>query len=379
MIPRTVHIGEHINATTAFFEDGQPIESKDPSTSPIFVVRDIHGDVICGGVGTLNETDGLYHASFTVPNKAPISSSDAKYVIEWELEGNNNKKYKSLEYFDVTHPSFDTIDLKEQQKLTLPFSNTTLSIPLPEKPQEITFELYDSNNNSVFKSEEEDIKNTGVYDSYFIYNTNIPENIMKEERDYVGVWKFMFGGESNHLFQKIQCTDIWTMSLLSDMRMYLDKVAKAIDLYVGYRDSDLYFHLMNGLDIVNMVTPITQWDMVSFKGSMGLPGFIPLGGGCYSALRAQYLAEGDSAFDYNGQPVTLSVDRTQYIEAELSRWQDWLREDLKQFKKQWVHRRRGFHLGITWPNVRGWGGVGGYDIRHEGQPINRTIGSRIVR
>lgn len=373
MIPRTVHIGENVEATAAFFEEGSPVESSDPSKYPIFVVRDINGDLVAGGVGSLNETDNLYHANFTVPSSAPISSEETKYMIEWELKGANGKIYKSLEYFDVVHPSFDAVDLKEQQKLALPFTDLTLTLPLPDQPSEISFELFNTNNESIYEVNS-GITSTGVYDTYFVYTVTIPSGTMSENNNYIGVWKFTLGGESNNYIQKIQCADLFAMNQISDMRMYLDKVAKSIDLYVGYRDSDLYFHLMNGIGIVNMITPITDWDLVSFKGSMGIPPFILTGGGCYSALRAQYLAEGDSAFDFSGQPVQLSVDRTQYIESELGRWEEWLRDDLKQFKKQIVHRNRGFHLNTTWPNVRGFGGMGGMDLRHLGIPLKRTIG-----
>ena len=373
MIPRTVYLGEYIEATAAFFEDGRPIESSDPSIYPFFVVKDINGDMVQGGVGSLNQTDNLYHATFTLPSDAPISGSDEKYIIEWELEGKNGKTYKNTEYFDVVHPSVNAVSLKEQQKLALPFTELTLSLPLPEKPDNISFELYNMEN-SVMVHQNSLASQQGTFNGYFIYTVTIPANVMQENKIYNGVWKFNLGGEVQNFLQNIQCADLYAMSKISDMRMYLDKVAKEIDLYVGYRDSDLYFHLMNGIDIVNIVTPITEWTLETFKGGMGLPDFILMGGGCYSALRAQYLAEGDSSFDYSGQPVTLSVDRTQFIESELGRWEQWLKEDLKEYKKQLKNRSHGFHLGLTYPNVSGWSGVAGADLRNTGVPLKRTIG-----
>jgi hypothetical protein len=53
----------------------------------------------------------------------------------------------------------------------------------------------------------------------------------------------------------------------------------------------------------------------------------------YEALRAQYLAEGVSAFDFSGQSVSLTVDRTQYLESEMGRIQAYLDTTLPQVKK----------------------------------------------
>lgn len=63
MIPRTVYLGEEVTATAAFLkEDGSPYEPSNSSLYPIYTVLDPQRRLVTGGIGTLNDADGLYEA-----------------------------------------------------------------------------------------------------------------------------------------------------------------------------------------------------------------------------------------------------------------------------------------------------------------------------
>ncbi len=350
MIPRTMYIGEQIEATMGFFDDnGLPISPSDPSLYPTYVLKDPNQELVVAGIGSFSAIDNLYHATFQIPDDAPISEDDAKYIIEWELISVGGKEYKSAEYSDVVHPSYNLTTTKEQQKIILPFLPLQLSLPIPSEPTAIEFHIYDESNNIIHTGTPE---STGQYSGYYIYSINVASNILTTGQFYGGVWKFTIEGDERVYYQKIWAIDINAMSMISDLRMKADKVLKEIDVYTGYRDSDLYFHLQEGLNYLNMLWVPTSWTYVSFSGSLGLSKWSLYDCALWSLLRAQYLAEGDSAFSYDGQPVTLSVDRTSYIEAELGRLQDEIDDKIVPWKKQVIKRGRSVgHLGVTYPNV----------------------------
>lgn len=351
MIPRSVYLGEQVEASATFFENGQPVQSKDPTQYPLAVVKDAEGNLVYASVSTFFPMDNSYHVTFEIPDNAILSTDEFKYSIEWELVSTLGKSYRLTEFFDVWHPSYNLTSSKEQQKLVLPFVPMELSVPLPGKPLEIKLTIYNDSNAVISTINP---VNKGIYSGYYIYTANIPANTFKENKFYAAVWSFTLGNEESVFYQKIQCADLWAMSKISDMRMYLDKVMKDIDTYVGWRDSDLYFHLQQGLNHLNILWLPTDWTFISMKGTLSFMFNGMLTCALYSALRAQYLAEGDSAFSYSGQPVTLEIDRTGFIEAELGRLQDLIENQIKPAKIQAIKRmRNGGHLNLTYPSVSG--------------------------
>lgn len=367
MIQRTIYLGETVEATAGFFEAGAPIQPSNPTTSPVYIVRDIHEDIVTFGVASLG-SDNLYHTTITIPTSAVLSEEDKKYVIEWELLSNTGKSYKLAEYFDVVHPNWNVIKEKEIQKITLRSSPLLFGIPLPSEPSSISFELRDINGLIINSGTP---TTSGKYSDYLIYNYTVPADIMTEGQDYIGIFNFTLGGEQNIFHQTVHCIDLWALTKLSDMRMYLDKVQKDIDLYTGYRDSDLYYHLRYGLDFLNMIFPTTSWTYATFKGQFAQYVYSLIGCACLSALRAQYLAEGDSAFDYSGQPVSLTVDRTQFIESELGRWESWIDNVLKPWKKDAVKKTQfAGHLGLSFPTVSGYSAMA-MNLQYKGFPFRQ--------
>ena len=351
MIPRTISVGEEFEANAGFFEAGIPVPSINSALYPTYTIT-FEGFTILEGIGTYNDTDKLYHMSGTIPINSTISSEAEKYQIKWDLVSEVNKSYSFIEVFDVNNPAFTEITNKETQKLALINRPLILSLPLLNIPQEISLVLED-NGDLVYTGSP---VQKGIYNDYYIYNVTIPKEYMTVEQEYQAIWDFMIAGVEATFFQKVYCCSTYSLSILSDLRMYLDKVAKSVDLYTGYKDSDLYFHLKQGLAVINLIMPITTWNFNYIK--QNTLDYALLQGACYSALKAQYLAEGDSAFSYSGQPVTLEVDRTAFVESELSRIETWLNGEFKLAKADQVKRLRIGHLGLTRPSISGLMGGG---------------------
>jgi len=366
MIPRTVYLGEEVAALASFFKNGQVIEVIDSSIYPFYTVRDTEQKFVTGGVGTLG-VDNLYHATFTIPSDAAISTPEAKYVIEWEMLSITGETYILSEYFDVIHADYNEIIQKEQQNISLSFTPLKLVLPVPSEVAEVTFVVYDELSNIVYTGT---VVEASKYSNLFIYETTIPADTLTSGKIYSGVWTFRVQEEISVYLRKITVCDLYSLNKVSDIRMYLDKVGKSIDLYTGYRDSDLIFHLNQAVSLLNLISPITEWRLLDFTTTLKAAEYVLIQAACYSALKSQYLAEGDNAFDFSGQPVTLTVDRTQYIESELSRIQEYLENVFPLWKKQFKNRQHSSALGLTWPSVNRNFGI---DQRRLGIPLIQPI------
>ena len=347
MIPRTVHLGQEVQISASFVDrDSNVVLAKNPSTGPTFLIKDPDQNIVEYGVAFYNEVDKQYHAEFTVPLNAKLSEDDSRWVVEWELIDSFDREYTFFETFDVINPFYNEADAKEMTKMTLTMSELHLTLPVVEHPEHIKFTLYDEYSQVVYNGTP---VSSGTYSEFYTYMVNIPANTLKQ-----GVYLGLFEFDGNTFSQVINAVDLWTLNRLTELRMMADKVMKSIDLYTGYHDSDLYFHLNNGLAYFNMLWVPTGFNLMEFKSSYSPLIFGLQVCGLHSLLRSQYLAEGDSAFDYSGQPVQLSVDRTGFIEAELGRLDQLLESTVKPAKIQAIKRAESVgHLGITIPTVGG--------------------------
>ena len=405
MIPRICFPSEKIKATAAFTDNnGKALTSKNSQIYPVWRIIDQQGEFILGGIGNLNTKTRLYEAEFILPDYIKISADDGTltqntenqqehpYMIEWEMVDITGKEWNVRETFLVGDLNFNT-RIKEQQFITIPQSSLSLSIPIVRDMSNayINFALYkDTDTNSQLWSVVPQLN--GTYGEYYIYSVTIPAGIMSEDTGYLGVWQFSdspfektsnnrnnntygnniasttFGNTSGlaHSFpvetgditfftQVITCTSLWSLKILSGMRMYLDHVQKNQDTYAGYQDSELLFHLYRGVEILNSVGLITQWTLQTWKSTSYLQGgtFWLLMAACYSALRSHYLAEVDLKFDYSGQPVSLSVDRSSDLDSFASSIKDLLDNEFKSTKNQIVksYGKMIGTLNLTFPSI----------------------------
>jgi hypothetical protein len=119
--------------------------------------------------------------------------------------------------------------------------------------------------------------------------------------------------------------------------MLIDKVQKKIGHVQAYSDSDMYEYMVRGTEYVNAVNPITGWTLVNWPAQYGMTNFL-LMAAAWWGLNAQYLSEGELAFNFSGQTVTLDVDRTGYYSDAMGRLKDYLDTQLQQTKRNMLRR-----------------------------------------
>lgn len=103
-----------------------------------------------------------------------------------------------------------------------------------------------------------------------------------------------------------------------------------------YTQSDLLHYLQRGLNLFNGYAPnLTGFTGTNMQGAL-FDGLILCAS--YYALAAQLLAEGMLAFDFSGQAVTLSVDRTPHLESALGRVEQQIQERIPKLKQMLLRR-----------------------------------------
>ncbi len=363
MIDRIVYLNSSVDVTMAFMEAGVPVIPSDPAVYPLWMVKDPMGNVVDFGVGTFNAGDNLFHASWAVPEDAPLSKDTAKWSIDWDVLSNTNIRYKSTEYFDCAHPDFDATSVKEQQKLILSTVASSLSVPVPGTPSNISFSVTNLQGDQVWTpSAGNEPANKGMYGDYYIYTVTVPANTLQGNTQYLGIWQIELGGSTSTFIVKIFGASPYELSLVSDLRAFLDKALKPNDLIIGYKDSELLNFIYRGLDTLNQFPPPSNWTLSDIN-NLGLNSILILAAAWWG-LDVQYLAEADSMFDYSGQSISLTSDRTGFIESEKSRIWEYLDGTFKIQKKNLARQgaaggsQGGYgscSLGISLPTTGGGG------------------------
>ena len=97
-----------------------------------------------------------------------------------------------------------------------------------------------------------------------------------------------------------------------------------------YAQSDLLLYLERGLNLFNMLgTQVTNFNGTNMQGVL-FDAWVTCAS--YYALASQLQAEGALAFDFSGQSVSLSVDRTGQLDSALGRIEGQINDQIKPYK-----------------------------------------------
>jgi len=150
---------------------------------------------------------------------------------------------------------------------------------------------------------------------------------------YQVVWKFW--NNPNQIFREASSLWIVTDSMINAIEDVKSKVNKARQTLYGTPDSqfpstEISKWLRRGMDLFNgWQGQFTSFTMTKAKGVVREYWLL-----CAekSALEAQYLMEGEKAFNFAGANISLDVDRTSYLDNMASKIQSQLDNDLKPIK-----------------------------------------------
>lgn len=173
----------------------------------------------------------------------------------------------------------------------------------------------------------------------YLYTTSIDTNLPLIDNSgaafyprlepYTLVWQYVLNGNNN-----TEVCSVWIVfpSMLmaaKDLLSEINKARSGLGDKPTFSVEDAFLYLRLGGDYWNAYEQVTNFTFLNATG--GVRSFW-LGYSKIFALRAQYLYEAESNFDFQGNAIQLSVQREQYYESLASALENQLNEPARKFK-----------------------------------------------
>lgn len=309
-------------------------------------LMDVNGIVYANGnafeyivttTGLATKADG--RGIITVPSDVPINLDGNKYQIRWTLILPNASPIFSFENVKVV--SQFTVPQGVDDAVEMQGDIAKLTIVLPKFYDHVGIELYRMTGSSkivAFTEVQEKYKTPdGYYCVAHVDSSQMP--VLLEH--YVVIWKYWNDVKPNEVYRQTGRCFITNASILSatdDLRSFIQRADASLmnknEMIFTVQNLTVFLRL--GRDHFNGAYGVlTQFDMTDATSAIRA---FWLMHAQVQALRAQFLAEGEKAFNFQGQAVSLDVDRTQYYEQLASNIQQVLDNECKPFKQNLIKK-----------------------------------------
>lgn len=328
------------NSLPVYFKDtnGLPIVL---ATPPQFIFSDFNNATIISGLCVQDNVDpSKWVATFTIPNQVTVTTNEeTAYTLTFNASLPNNTTKQISKLFEVAEQNFLVINenipivttadsiFTDMLQITYPFTVSSFKVSLRNDIDRI-FKTFDEvQNPQVFSSNQ--------YYNVYRYNSNqIISSIMQTQ--LVGgvvqaVWEYVVNGNPFTKINPVYIVNAAGYAFINDLRMVLDKY-KFVDLdpRLQWQDAELLHFVVKGVERLNASNPPTAYDLTKVPIAAK---YAVYQGALVEACKAWFLAEGQRTFEYQGQDISLNVDRTQYISKIQDDANAWLSENMRELKQ----------------------------------------------
>lgn len=339
LIPEVVE-GESINLIEFFVDDfDEPVLPSETTTGPevLLLDNDPERSIIANAIGTPGQDPGSWQVDFSIPKIGLPDQTD--FEVVWKIMDEEFQTHTLKRYIKI----FPCVDNRDSDIVFVKPMNTVAMIdaviPVSFNPaagdQLLISAAY--NNNPIFELLDVNDPTNGIKWNATSTRTSIQFRdafALQELQPHFLQFQYKKSGQ---MIPQFYTQNLWVvtpqvMVAANMLEQYINKaklenVIPALEYTMG----DLVHYLSRGLNLFNTFPPI----VTGFTG-MNMQGHILdawLTCASYYALGAQLQAEGQLAFDFSGQSVSLNVDRTPTIEGALGRMENHMETQLKPYKK----------------------------------------------
>jgi hypothetical protein len=356
-------LGEQTTAEVFFRNDnGSPLMVAAP---PRFSVFDFNNALVLSGVGAQDPINtARWTGQFTIPSDAPVTVKDQRYSIVWTVTDTTGNSFKDRYSFSVrSADDFDIqfFDTDERLALAQKAFSDYLILPSNLILSSLSLQVLDLKDNVLFEAT--NISTAPSADNgrvaRYQYNSVTPVTALSVPQyncaPYKVVWTYVVDGVEEQSIHFLYAISPKVATFIHNLRMMIDKARnQSYNPALTFFDTDLIRYLNLGLSQFNSMKPQAfRFNMRDLPPEMEYP---VLQCAAYNGLRAQLLAEGQAAFNFGGQSVTLDVDRTASIESEIGRLQSYIDQEIPGIKRRHVRSGRsvGGILGVTINSTFNW-------------------------
>lgn len=304
--------------------------------SPTWSILDDSSEVVVSGTGSQDLSVANHWSTvFTLPTNIPVTD-DLLYTIVWSATSESGTAVLFTEQFKVANVI--EVGADEPGVLVLQGHRFTDFIETEAPLDEYTVSITDVNNNVLYTTTSDSSPVGSVVNSKYHYRVRVP--IVSKLTaagaglfNYSIIWEMVYPtGPSSMEVHQLYVITPRTMSIISNLRLLLDKARnRDINVNLRWTDTELAAFIAMGIQRINGAPPqFTNWTIESVPKQLT---DLVLKAAEYEAFNSLYLAEGMAAFDFQGQAVSLSVDRTKYIDTLRKDLGDWLTNAIYQAKR----------------------------------------------
>lgn len=270
-------------------------------------------------------------AVVNVPSSTPPTLDAQAYILRWRLTNVGTSDYYASESLRVE--SLATVPLGPESIVELAGDAVQLGLVLENPYPNVYVSVFSGNTQVVSPTQ---VHTKDRVSSGWYYRAGLDASHLRASLDpYLVNWKY-HGASLVPAYRQQAHAFLVNPMILSAIEDVQSRIMRARTQLMG--QSDMLFDpvtvmtwLRRGRDMFNAAYGlITSFTMVAATG--GVREFW-LAYSEIEALRAQYLAEGEKAFDFQGQAISLNVDRTQYYQGMADAIQQGLSDSVRDYKK----------------------------------------------
>lgn len=272
------------------------------------------------------------NAVVNLPSSTPPSLDGQAYQIRWTLDLQDGSPVQNA-YETLVVTGSMHVPTGPQDAVEMAGDTVQLSIVVPRAYAVMQVELFSGN---VVTMPAVDVTTKARVSSGWMYTVLVDTSQLSAALEaYTISWKYRDSGVSP-MNRETARLYLMNPSMLAAIQDIKQSVAKARSTTMGFEDTSfdvptVASWLRRGRDEFNSIGGlITSFTMTNAKD--GIREYW-LRYSEVAMLRAQALAEGEKAFDFQGQSISLNVDRTQYYQSAADSLQSALDQQVIPFKK----------------------------------------------
>lgn len=279
---------------------------------------------------TTIEADAVVH----VPSSVPPSLDSQKYQIRWSLiDATTNEATYAFESIRVLGLTSDPTGVQDNVELV--GDQATLTIVLPDLYDTVGFEIFAATGNSSVLAFTPVMNPQRVSSGWFYQGVVNTSTLTASTAPYIVSWKYFNSASPWSSYRetaRLFVINPSMMNAIEDTRRTVNRAKATLFQFADmvFDTQTLISFLRRGKDTFNGAGGyVTTFDMTDATG--GVRDFW-LGYSEVAMLEAQALAEGEKAFDFQGQAIQLTVDRTQYYNQAADNLRSRLENNVRPYK-----------------------------------------------
>lgn len=284
-----------------------------------------------GSISTTVEACGLIN----IPSTVPPTLESQSYQLRWSLlfqDGSANQH----SYENLTITGFTSVPIGAQETVEMAGDNIQLAVVIERAFPVVSVSVF--KDNTAISADIPVTEKSRVASGWFYHTYLDTSSIIPSLDPYSVSWKYhdIPPLQIQRRTARLFLVNPSILTAIEDVRQSINKARTTL---MGFEDMlfddvTVLSALRRGRDKFNAAAGfITDFNMTNAKGPIR-EGWLKFSEA--ELLRSQYLAEGEKAFDFQGQAISLNVDRTQIyssmadsIESELDKWVPTFKKNLQ--------------------------------------------------